>query len=407
MFSISEYMERLKKVKERMNEQGIEVLLITNPSNMNYITGYDAWSFYVHQMLVVIIDEEQPIWIGREMDANGVKLTTWLDHDNIISYSDDYIHSTIRHPMDFIANILREIGQGTRRIGLEMETHYFTARCYEQLLNGLPNAKFFDASTLVNWARIIKSGQEITYIKRAAEIVGNAMQKGYETIDVGVRECDVAANIYHTQVKGTDQFGGDYPAIVPMLPSGIKTSTPHITWSDQCYKQGDTVILEIAGCYKRYHAPMARTMVIGQPTKKVADLSQVVLEGINDTLAAVKPGLTCEEVEEVWRKSIEKKGYQKRSRIGYSVGLSYPPDWGEHTASLRKGDKTVLQPNMVFHLIPGIWYDDYGVEISETFRVTETGIEILTNFPRDLYLKNHYRELLIDGSSILKEGYDG
>ncbi|MGO4886914.1 M24 family metallopeptidase [Anaerobacillus sp. MEB173] len=378
----------MEKIKQRMNEQGIEVLLITNPSNMNYISGYDAWSFYVHQMLVVIIDEEQPIWIGREMDANGVKLTTWIGQDNIISYSDDYIHSTTKHPMEFVANILKEIGQATRNIGVEMETHYFSARSYERLQSKLPDASFFDASTLVNWVRIIKSDSEIEYMKKAANIVELAMQKGYETINVGVRECDVAANIFHSQVKGTDQFGGDYPAIVPMLPSGIKTSTPHITWSDERYKHGDTVILELAGCYKRYHSPMARTLVIGNPSTKVSDLSQVVLEGINETLAAIKPGLTCEEVEEVWRKSIEKKGYQKKSRIGYSVGLSYPPDWGEHTASLRKGDHTVLQPNMVFHLIPGIWYDDYGVEISETFRVTETGIETLANFPRELYIKS-------------------
>jgi Xaa-Pro dipeptidase len=150
---------------------------------------------------------------------------------------------------------------------------------------------------------------------------------------------------------------------------------------------GDPVIIELAGCYKRYHAPLARTVILGQPSQKIKDLSNVVIEGLNATLDAIKPGMTCEEVEAVWRSTIEKRGYVKDSRIGYSMGMNYPPDWGEHTASLRKGDKTILEPNMTFHLIPGIWLDQYGVEFSESFRVTEKGCEVFANFPRELYIK--------------------
>jgi Xaa-Pro dipeptidase len=260
--------------------------------------------------------------------------------------------------------------------------------CFERLQVGLPNAKFKDGTNLVNRVRLIKSNQEIEYMRRAAKIVERAMDSAITSIEVGVRECDVAANIYQAQISGTEFFGGDYPAIVPLMPAGKKTSTPHLTWSDDRYKDGDTVILELAGCYKRYHSPLARTLVLGQPSQQVSDLSKVVIEGLNASLDFVKPGVTCEEVEAVWRKSIEKSGFIKESRIGYSMGLNYPPDWGEHTASLRQGDKTILQPNMTFHMIPGIWYDDFGVELSESFRVTEDGCEILANFPRELILKN-------------------
>ncbi len=100
-------------------------------------------------------------------------------------------------------------------------------------------------------------------------------------------------------------------------------------------------------------------------------MAATVAEGLTEALNSIKPGVTCEEVERVWAKSIAKSGFIKDSRIGYSMGLNYPPDWGEHTASLRPGDKTVLQPNMTFHMIPGIWLDDCGVDISESFRVTE------------------------------------
>ncbi|WP_455920595.1 M24 family metallopeptidase [Priestia megaterium] len=387
-FGTTEYRERIQKTKEKMTAQGIEVLLITDPANMNYLSGYDGWSFYVHQMLVIINDEDQPIWIGRGQDANGAKVTTWLYHENIIPYPDDYVQSDTKHPMDFVADILKQIGQDNRSIGVEMENYYFTAKCYQQLQKGLPNAAFKDATLLVNWVRLIKSNAEIEYMKRAATIVENAMQEGIASIDVGVRECDVAAKIFHTQITGTKEFGGDYPAIVPLLPSGEKTSTPHLTWTDERYKQGDTVILELAGCYRRYHSPLARTVNIGKPSDKVQLLSDVVVEGLNACLDMIKPGIACEEIEETWRRTIEKSGIIKDSRIGYAMGLNYPPDWGEHTASIRKGDKTILQPNMTFHLIPGIWLDSYGFEASESLRVTETGCETFASLPRSLFIKD-------------------
>ncbi len=386
-FTVTEYLERLRKVKECMSQKGIDVLLVTDPANMNYLTGYDGWSFYVHQLVIVSVDEEQPIWVGRGQDANGAKVTTWIDHEQIRAYTDDYVHSNIKHPMNFVADILKEKGYAQRNIGVESDAYYFTAKCLDTLRADLPQAIFKDANLLVNWVRIIKSDAEIEYMKRAARIVEKVMQTGIDSVQVGVRECDVAANVYHAQMTGTEAFGGDYPAIVPLMPSGEKTATPHLTWSDNRYKQGDLVILELAGCYKRYHAPLARTLVLGEAPQIVKNLADVVVEGINAALDFIKPGVACEEIEQVWKKTIEKSGFIKDSRIGYAMGMNYPPDWGEHTASLRPGDKTILQPNMTFHLIPGIWLDNFGAEISEPFRVTENGCEPFVNFSRKLIVK--------------------
>ncbi|WYP25777.1 M24 family metallopeptidase [Alkalihalobacillus sp. FSL W8-0930] len=386
-FTMEEYQDRLRKTKQRMEASGIEVLLISDPANMNYLTGYDGWSFYVHQLAVVIIDEPQPLWIGRSQDANGAKQTAWLHHDHIIPYPEEYVQSLSKHPMDFVAQFLTEIGQGNRVVGVEMDQYYFTASCYQHLKQHLPLGQLKDATNVVNWVRLIKSDQEIEYMKRAARIVERSMQAGMDAIGVGVRECDVAATIYHTQISGTEEYGGDYPAIVPLLPSGIKTSSPHLTWTDGTYKQGETVILEIAGCYKRYHCPLARTLVVGQPDPHISELSKIVIEGLNETLDATKPGMTCGEVEAVWRKSIARHGLDKESRLGYSMGLNYPPDWGEHTASLRRGDTTILQENMTFHVIPGMWFDQFGVEISESIRLTKNGCETFAEFPRELVCK--------------------
>lgn len=387
-FEVPEFKERLRKVKASMSEKGIEVLLVTDPANMNYLTGYDGWSFYVHQMVIVMLDEEEPIWIGRGQDSIGAKLTTWLNHDNIVPYCDDYIQSTTIHAMDFVADVLKDKGKADKVIGVEMEAYYFTARCFEKLQKDLPNANFKDATLLVNWVKIIKSEAEVEYIRKAARIAERVMQTAVDSIKVGARECDAAANIYHAQMSGTEEYGGQYTGLSPLIPSNERTRSAHLSYlDDRRYAQGDQVNLELCGCYRHYHSPLARTLVIGEPSPKLRALADTVNEGLNAALDAVKPGVTCEYVEEVWRKSIAKSGYVKDSRIGYSMGLNYPPDWGEHTISLRPGDKTVLQPNMTLHMIPGIWEDAIGYEASESFRVTETGVEVFANFPRELIVK--------------------
>ncbi|MBZ2174163.1 M24 family metallopeptidase [Schnuerera sp. xch1] len=386
-FTVEEYKQRMKNVQKSMNEKGIEVLIVTDPANINYLTGFDGWSFYVHQCLIVMVDREQPIWVGRGQDANAARITTWLDDDNIMSYTDDYVHSLVKHPMEFVADIIKGKGYHKKTIATEMDAYYYTAKCQERLEASLPNAKFKDGNLLVSWVKIIKSDAEIEYMRKAAKIVEKGMQTAYDSIDVGVRQCDAAAKVFHALISGTEEFGGDYASIIPLMPAGERTSTPHLSWTDEPYKDGDTVILELAGNYRRYHCPLSRTLILGDAPQKVRDLAAVVVEGLTAALDAVKPGASCEELERVWARSIEKSGFIKDSRIGYSMGLNYPPDWGEHTASLRPGDKTVLKPNMTFHMIPGIWLDDCGVDISESFRVTEDGVELFTSYPRKLLVR--------------------
>ena len=153
-----------------------------------------------------------------------------------------------------------------------------------------------------------------------------------------MRQCDAVAAIYDAQVRGADGVGGDYPAIVPMLPTGPGTSTPHLTWSDAPFVGGEATILELAGCVRRYHCPIARTVFLGEPPRKLTETAAVTVEGLADRARRGRgPGVACEEVEAAWRAHIARHGLEKASRIGYSVGLGYPPDWGEHTMSLRPG----------------------------------------------------------------------
>jgi len=389
LFTKDEYLDRLEKTKKRMQSAGIEVLIVSDPANMNYLTGYDGWSFYVPQVVAVAVDADEPIWIGRGMDANGAKHTTFLRAEDIIGYPDHYVQNPNKHPMNFVAGQIKNRGWKKRSVGVEMDAYYFSARGFSELQKDLPEATFKDANLLVSWVRIIKSTQEIDLMKQAGKIAERVMQTAIDTVSPGIRECDAVAEVYRAQMRGTDTFGGDYPAIVPMMPTGEKTATPHLTWTDDPYGNETAVNLELAACRHRYHSPLARTVYLGaNPPQKLTETAAIVVEGLDAALEAVKPGAKCEDIELVWRRVIARAGLEKESRIGYSMGLNYPPDWGEHTASLRPGDKTVLQPNMTFHMILGMWLDDWGFECSESLRVTESGCETFADFPRKLFIKN-------------------
>ncbi|NQW00827.1 MAG: ectoine hydrolase DoeA [Rhodospirillales bacterium] len=385
-FSRQEYAARIAKTRTAMNEAGIELLIATDPSNMGWLTGYDGWSFYTHQCVLVPLSGE-PIWFGRGIDAAGARRTTFLDDDHIIAYADHYVQSTERHPMDYLSEVLTARGLGNLHIGVEMDNYYFSAACYASLVRHLPNARFRDATGLVNWQRAVKSAQEIIYMKRAARIVEAMHARIFEIIEPGMKKNRLAAEIFHCGISGADGHGGDYPAIVPMLPSGMDATAAHLTWDDREMKTGEATFFEIAGCHRRYHCPQSRTVYLGPVPQKYLDAEKAVLAGIDAGLEKARPGNRAEDIAEAFFTTLRSHGFEKDNRTGYSIGMSYPPDWGERTISLRRGDKTVLQPDMCIHFMPALWLDDGGLEITEPIRITETGSECLTTTPRQLMIK--------------------
>jgi ectoine hydrolase len=385
-FSRAEYAERLARTRRAMERAGIDLLIVTDPSNMHWLTGYDGWSFYVHQCVLVPPDGE-PIWYGRGQDANGAKRTAYLSHDHIIGYPDHYVQSTERHPMDLLSKIIEERGWDRGTIAVEMDNYYFSAAAYMSLTKHLPNATFKDALSLVNWQRAVKSPTEIEYMRRAGRIVAAMHQRILEKVEPGIRKSDLVAEIYDASLRGVGEYGGDYAAIVPLLPSGEEASAPHLTWDDRPMRSGEGTFFEIAGCYKRYHCPLSRTVFLGQPTQEFLDAEKAVLEGMEEGLAAARPGNTCEDIANAFFAVLRRYGIVKDNRTGYPIGLSYPPDWGERTMSLRPGDRTELQPGMTFHFMTGLWLENMGLEITESIVITETGADCLSNVPRQLFVK--------------------
>ena len=386
-FSTKEYQRRLKLVRNSMSKRDIDVLFIEDPSNMAWLTGYDGWSFYVHQGVIISHDFD-PIWWGRQQDSNGAKRTVWMTHDFIRFYADHFVQSTEIHPMQDLAILLTEYKFSKQRIGLEFENYYFSAKAYLTLQKELPNAKLIDATALVNWERAIKSDEELIFMRKAAKISEKIIDGIVEEISPGMRKSDLVAKIYSDAIQGVGDTWGDYPAIVPLLPSGEDASASHLTWNGQPINSGEATFFEISGCYRRYHAPLCRTIFLGKPPDYMVEAEKALLEGIEAGLEIARAGNSTSDIANALAKPLQQAGIERNARAGYPIGLSYPPDWGERTFSIRENDNTMLKPNMTIHFMPGLWMDSWGLEITESILIHESSkAECLCNRPRKLYVK--------------------
>jgi ectoine hydrolase len=387
-FSRNEYGRRLARVRRAMAERNIDVLFVEDPSNMAWITGYDGWSFYVHQGVIVFHDAD-PVWWGRSQDANGAVRTVWMADEHVAGYADNYVQSTVRHPMQDLAALLRDRGYGGKRIGLELDNYYFSAKAYLVLKAELPQAELVDATALVNWQRGVKSAEEIAFMRKAARIAEKIVDGIVERVEPGRPKNEVVAEIFGDAVRGVGDAWGDYAAIVPLLPSGTDAAAPHLTWDNRPFVRGEATFFEIAGCYRRYHTPLCRTVFLGKPPQHILDAEKALVEGLEAGLEAARPGNPVGDVARALFGALEKAGIRKDSRCGYPIGISYPPDWGERTISFRKDDETILEAGMTFHFMPGLWMDDWGLEITESILIRESGAaECFCDRPRRLFVKD-------------------
>ena len=386
-FSRGEYDRRLASTRTAMQAAGLDALFVTDPSNQAWLTGYDGWSFYVHQG-VIIPPSGEPIWWGRHMDMLGGRRTCWMEHDNILGYGDHYVQSTQVHPMQDLAQTLKERGLDRGRIGVEMENYYYSAKAHEVLSTELPTARLIDATGLVNWQRLVKSDAEIGFIRKAARISEKVTQVALDRAEPGVRKNDLVADIIHAGITGIGDDWGDYPAIVPLTPSGLDATAAHLTWDGTPMRAGEATFFELSGCYRRYHAPLCRTIYLGTPPDEMRRAEAAQIEGIAAGLEAARAGNRTCDIANAFMTIMAKHGIERTGRMGYPVGLSYPPDWGERTASIRSEDETVLQPGMVFHFMPALWMDSWGLETTETIVIARDGpAQPLCDVERKLFVK--------------------
>ncbi|UXN57585.1 M24 family metallopeptidase [Phyllobacterium zundukense] len=378
-FPRDEYLRRLSLVKSEMASREVQVLVVSDQHNITYLTGYTARSAYVPQALVVAADEEEPVFILRRMDAPAALHQCFMGREKIIGYPEELIAHPTKDGYDAVVDYLEAAGLEKHGIGIEQ--YNLSTLTVEKFKRRLAGMRFVDCTKMVTWARLVKSDLEIEVMREAAAISDAAIARAAEVLRSGVREADACAEIASTLIRGVNGKPGTRLEEIVMC-SSPRTGTCHIPWSEDDLRDGSQVNIEIAGSRHGYCAALMRTYSIGAPSDRLRRVHDIQLEGLEAALRAVLPGATCSDVANAFYRTIERKGLKKESRCGYAQGIG----WTEPTASLRDGDMTVLKPNMTFHLMLGNWIDeDFGYVISETFRVTSTGVEVLTKSPRQIY----------------------
>jgi Xaa-Pro dipeptidase len=378
VFSMAEYERRLRELRQRMEERELEVVITTTPENICYITGFESPGHYYFNA-VVIPQHGEPFAVSRRLEESGMDAHTWLSL--LRPYED------VQNPIVRLVEALAEFGMDGMRIGIERNCWFFTAVQQETLIAQCPRATFVDCSGIVEAGRLIKSDEEIALMRKAARTTEAGMKAGIDAVQAAATEGDVAAEIHYAMIKA----GSEWPSISPFVASGERGAIGHATWTDRVIQSGEPVFLEIAGCLKRYHAAMMRTVFVGEPDESLWEAEKLVQEAMEACIDAIKPGVTAGSVDAAGRAVIanSRLGAKQGSRTGYSIGIGLPPDWGEgQILSLQQGEQRPLQTNMTFHLIPWAQIPGKGgIGFSETVRVTGEGCEFITSLERKLFVK--------------------
>jgi len=377
-FSLDEYRRRYHAVIRKVLEHRLDALLIRSPENICYLTGYESVGYYAYHGL--IISQQEPVLVLRKFEQPNVTETSWLAHSVAI---EDHAR-----PIDVTAQTLTEMGLGSARIGIEKTAWFLSVAEYETFRDVLPRASLVDGSGLVEACRVIKSPEELDMMRKAAAIVDAAMLAGIQHCRPGTSEDEIAAAVHTAAILA----GSEYTSLPQFILSGERTSLPHGTWRSRCLHAGDAIFLETSAAKHRYSAALSRTVSLGRPTARLQALADAVRAALEAALTAIRPGVTSASVDAACRGVIERAGFGQyfRHRTAYSIGVNFPPDWGEgQILSIRAQDDTVLEPNMTFHVVPlCLAYRELGVGMSATIRVTETGCEEFSQLPHELFIVN-------------------
>lgn len=371
-FPRAEFDRRLRHVQVLLQADRLDGALLFDPANIYYLTGYQSIGYFTYQALLLPA-RGAPTLISRKVNQFLARVTPSLGEFIPVEDTED--------PMEVSLRALRA-GEGPGTLGVEMSAWTLTVPAFERLREQ-SGWKLVDWSGVVERQRISKSPREVQRIRRAARAAEAGLQAALEVLTPGATENDVAAAMHRASIGA----GSEYLGHPPLVASGERSALCFATWRRRRLRRGDVVFLEAAGCVDRYHAILARTAVLGKPARKVRQVAEILIQALEAALAAIRPGVTSGEVDRACRGVIQRAGYGDRfvHRTAYSIGIGFPPDWGEgKTLALRKDDPTVLQPGMTFHVVPTIFEEDFGMGFSETVQVTARGCEVITRFPRQL-----------------------
>jgi Xaa-Pro dipeptidase len=377
-FSNKEFASRKKKVLTLMKDQKLDALLMFRQESMYWLTGYDTFGYVFFQTLIldnsgnIILLTRAPDLRQAQNTSNIKDIRIWVDKDN-------------SNPTEDLKVILGELNLKGKKIGIEYEAYGLTGRNAMKLNQSLEGyCKIEDRSELVSQLRVIKSAEEISYVRKAAELADRALNEVWKNAKAGVSEAKILAEMQRVIFEG----GGDYPANEFIIGSGHNALLCRYQSEKRILSNQDQLTVEWAGTYKHYHSAMFRTIPIGKADPKHYKMYEACLEALINCEKKLAPGNTVGEVFDIHAKTFDDLGY-KESRMnacGYSLGATFSPTWMDVPPMIFTGNPLIIKPGMVFfmHMILMDSEAQLAMNLGETYLVTETGNERLGKQKLDL-----------------------
>ena len=374
-FPMEEYERRMDELRHRMEARQLDAVVITDPSNLMYLTDYQTTGYSFFQALVVPL-EADAFMVTRAMEESNVIHRTWVEHTRPYSDTGDAIQR--------LNESLREFGLARGQVGYERNSYFFPAYQQDRMNQAFTDGNMLDCYGIVEAGRQRKSAAEVEVMRRAARATEAGMRAGLAAAGAGVTENDIAAEIASAMFRA----GGEFPAVMPYVTSGPRSMIGHATWEGRTVQPGEHVFLEVGGCFRRYHTAMMRTAVTTELSPSMQHAEQKMKTAIAAIHDSFRPGMTISDADRVVRGVIEDNdvGATLVTRSGYSIGIAFPPSWDEGSIiSLKAGDMRVLEPGMTFHMIPWMWGvdGDKTVGISDTILITDEGCESFFDLDMD------------------------
>jgi len=365
-FPAAEYQARLDKVRHAMARGELDALLLTDPADINYLTGYHTFEVSVHACL--ICTQEKLVLQVASIETGAAVVTARVDE--IIGYRWENLDEIITPLADLLTHC--------QQIGIDGWSSGLRFGVIDALMQTIGRERFSEAGALVDAIRIIKSPAELEMLQESARITALGLEIAIQSIRPGMTDNDIAA----AGAKALLENGSEFMSLQPIVTSGHRIGVIHVNHKRRVIQANEPVFLEFGAAYQRYTAPMMRTAVTGMPSQALSatrDLCRSIFEALCD---AMRPGNTFDAAAQAADSLLapQRDQYFFSGVFGYAVGAQFPPSWVEGTGFIAKGQTRTFETNMVFHLplclrVPGQW----GVGISDTVVVTENGAKPLTN----------------------------
>jgi len=378
-FSKEEFAQRKLKVLENMKDQNIDALLMFRQESMYWLTGYDTFGYVFFQSL--ILDKEgNIILLTRAPDLRQAQITSNIEDIRI------WVDKDGSQPTDDLKIILDELNLKGKKIGIEYDAYGMTGSNALKLNKSLENyCEVEDQSELISKLRVIKSKEELIYIKKAAELADKALDEVWKYAKAGVNESKILAEMNRVIFEG----GGDYPANEFIIGSGKNALLCRYQAEKQTLNKIDQLSIEWAGTFRHYHSAMFRTILIGKANARQIKMHEACMQALTNCVDTLKPGKTIGEIFDIHSKTFDDLGFNKArmNACGYSLGSTFSPNWMDWPMIYTKNPYIIRPGNVFFmHMILMDSENQLAMNLGETFIVTENGNERLGNQALDLVI---------------------